>query len=746
MNGAPDGPGAANSFFPFRKESFVLTKKLVITAVLVFGSSLALADEGMWMPQQVPQLAEQLRAKGLQLDPNQFADLTGFPMGAIVSTGGCSASFISPVGLVATNHHCVYGYLQFNSTRERDLLTNGFLAPTRGDEIQASPNARVYVTTGIEDVTARVLGRIGPKTSDVERAKLIERRRKEIVSECEKAGGVRCRVASFFAGTQYLKTTQMEIRDVRLVYAPADGIGSFGGETDNWMWPRHTGDFGLLRAYVGPDGKPADFSPNNVPYQPKHFLKISTDDIDPGDMVIVAGYPGITFRYETAQETAMKIDYGFPTSIRYRQALMDILDRESQRGRDVEIKNAGRVRGLANYLKKYQGTLDAFEKGNLTEVRAAEEQKMRALIANDEALLRKHEAVMGELSRIFAEEQKTQERDTVLGWLYQASPMLSQANVLYELSRQRAKKDIDREEGMQERDWPRIKGGLTSAQRSIDLGSDRAGLAFFLREAANLPEGQRIPAVEKALASTGKEGVDAQVEAFLDRLYGNTQIGELSYREDLFDDTTAQLVARNDAMIAFAADLRPMLDANRDAGKQRTGALARLRPEYMQALRAVRGGLLAPDANGTLRVTFGEVIGYHPRDGVRYEPFTTAEGILEKHTGEGEFNAPSRLVELVRAKNYGPYADPELGTLPVDFLSNVDITNGNSGSATLNAKGEFIGLAFDGNYEAMGVDYVVDPELSRTIHVDSRYMLWVMDAVDGADDLLREMGVEPAIP
>lgn len=724
----------------------MLTKKLVIAVLITLTASFAFADEGMWMPQQVPQLADQLKAKGLQLDPQQFADLTGFPMGAIVSLGGCSASFISPMGLVATNHHCVYGYLQFNSTKERDLMKNGFLAPTRGDEILASPNARVFVTTGIEDVTSRVVGKMSPKISDVDRAKLIERRRKEIVSECEKAGGVRCRVAAFFAGTQYQKTTQMEIRDVRLVYAPAEGVGNFGGETDNWMWPRHTGDFGIVRAYVGPDGKPADFSPNNVPYQPKHFLKVSTADIDPGDMMIVAGYPGVTFRYETAQETAMKIDYDFPVSIRYRQALMDILDRESKRGRDVEIINAGRVRGLANYLKKYQGTLDAFKKGNLTEVRTAEEQKMRALFANDEALLEKHEAVTSELSRIFSEEQKTQERDTVLGWLYQSSPMLAQGNLLYELSRQRAKKDMDREEGMQERDWPRIKGGLTGAQRSIDLGSDRAGLAYFLKEAASLPAGQRIEAVDKALAATGKEGVDAQIEAFLDRLHGDTKIGDLAYRQDLFDDTTAQLMARNDAMITFAADLRPLLDANRDTGKARSGALARLRPEYMQALRAVRGGLLAPDANGTLRVTFGEVTGYEPRDGVQYEPFTTVEGVLEKNTGEGEFDAPARLIEQARAKNFGPYADPELGTLSLDFLSTTDITNGNSGSATMNAKGEFTGLAFDGNYEAMGVDYVVDPELSRTIHVDSRYMLWVMDAVDGADALLREMGVEPAIP
>jgi hypothetical protein len=736
--------GRRSVTFLFRKESLVL-KKSVIAVLLALTASFAVADEGMWMPQQVPQLADQLKAKGLQLDPQQFADLTGFPMGAIVSLGGCSASFISPVGLIATNHHCVYGYLQFNSTKEKDYLTNGFLAPARTDEIQASPNARVYVTTGIEDVTSRVVGKMSPKISDTERAKLIERRRKEIVTECEKPGGVRCRVASFFAGTQYLKTTQMEIRDVRLVYAPAEGVGNYGGETDNWMWPRHTGDFGLLRAYVGPDGKPADFSPNNVPYQPKHFLKVSTADIDPGDLMIVAGYPGVTFRYETAQETAMKIDYDFPASIRYRRALMDILERESKRGRDIEILNSNRIKGLANYLKKYQGTLDAFQKGNLQEVRAAEERKMRALFANDESLLNKHEALMSALATIFAAEQKTQQRDTVLGWLYQSSPMLSQASTLHEFSRQRAKKDIDREEGMQERDFPRIKGSVTSAQRSIDVQTDRAGLAFFLKEAAALPADQRIEAVDKALAATGKEGLDAQIDAFLDQLYGGTKIADVAFRQDLLDDTTAEIHARKDPMIEFAASLRPLLDANKEIGRQRSGALARLRPQYMEALRSVRGGLLAPDANGTLRVTFGEVVGYEPRDGVTYEPFTTVEGILEKHTGEGEFDAPDKLVEMARAKTFGPYVDPDLGTLPVDFLSDVDITNGNSGSATMNAKGEFTGLAFDGNYEAMGVDYVVDPELSRTIHVDSRYMAWVMDAVDGADAILVEMGVEPAI-
>ncbi|HVR44501.1 MAG TPA: S46 family peptidase [Thermoanaerobaculia bacterium] len=702
--------------------------------------------QGMWMPQQVPQLAEPLKERGLELDPQQFADLTGFPMGAVVSTGGCSAALVSPLGLIATNHHCVYGYLQFNSTPERDLIRNGFLAADRTGEIQASPDSRIYVTTGIEEVTDRITGRIGPRLNDLERAKLIEKRRKEMIAQCEKPRGLRCRVDSFFAGTQYLKTTQMEIRDVRLAYAPGAGIGNYGGETDNWMWPRHTGDFGFLRAYVGPDGQPADHSPDNVPYQPKHWLRIATGDLDPGDLVIVAGYPGVTFRYETAEETRMKIGYLFPTSIAYRKELIGILESESARGREVAIRNASRIRSLANYLKKYQGTLDAFEKGRLADVRADEERRMRSLVSNDGELLLKHEAVMNELQAIFDAEKETLQRDTAFSWLYTASPMLSQADFAYEMSRQRAKRDADRDERYQERNWPRLRGLIARTQRQIEPGTDRAGLAHFLRKAAVLPPDQRIEAVDAALAATGESEVEAQIDSLLERIYSGTRIADQAWREDRFDDSTREITALGDPLIELAAALRPLKDANERREKEWKGAFSRLRPEYMNALRAVRGGLLAPDANGTLRVTFGEVVGYAPRDGVMYTPFTTAGGILEKNTGEGEFDAPARALELVRDRRFGPYQDPDLGGLPVNFLTTVDITNGNSGSATLNGRGELAGLAFDGNYEAMGSDYVFDEKLQRAIHVDSRYMLWVMDAVDGADHLLREMGIEPQIP
>jgi len=293
-------------------------KSSLLISILAFSAFNLHAVEGMWMPDQIPQLAAELRKLGLQIDPNRLADLTGDPMGAIVSLGNCSASFVSPKGLIVTNHHCVTAGLQFNSTPQRNLIEHGFLARTMSEEIQTTPDGRVYLTSSIEDVTAKIVSGI-EKIAVSDRIETIERRQKELIAACEKPGGVRCLVPAFFEGGQYLKIIQTELRDVRLVYAPSRGVGNYGGEVDNWTWPRHTGDFAFLRAYVGRDGKPADFSPENVPYEPKHFLKISTDDLDPGDLAIVVGYPGTTLRYKLAEEVRDYQDFTYPLSIRYRR-------------------------------------------------------------------------------------------------------------------------------------------------------------------------------------------------------------------------------------------------------------------------------------------------------------------------------------------------------------------------------------------------------------------------------------------
>ena len=711
--------------------------KRVFVALCALSLALgAFADEGMWTPQQIPQLGTRMQQLGLKIDANRFADLTGDPMGAVVSLGGCSASFVSPDGLVVTNHHCGFGALQNNSTPQRDLITNGFLAKTRDEELPAGAGSRIFVTTQIEDVTSRVTGNIGPKLSDIDRAKLIEQRQKELVTECEKPGGVRCRVASFFEGAQYLRITQLEIRDVRLVYAPALGVGDFGGETDNWMWPRHTGDWSFLRAYVGKDGKPADYAKDNVPYHPAHFLKVATTGLNDGDFVLVAGYPGRTFRYRTAAEVKNAREFTYPTTIRYATDLNAILREAAKGNKEVDIRNASRVKGNDNVLKNYQGTLRGFETGGILEEREKREADLAKWIAADPARTKKYGSVMETMNRLDQQSETTRERDAVLQWLFRSSPMLAQASTIYRLSLERAKpNDLDRESGFQQRDWPRIGEMVKRADRTIEPASDRAGLRYFINESEKLPANERIEGIDRAVTAAG--GVDK----FLDQLYGGTKVASLGERQKMMQESTAELKARNDAMINLVEGLHPLQESIEQRGREIEGAMSRVRPLYLAALRDSASGPMYPDANGTLRITFGQVKGYAPRDAVWYTPQTTVSGIVQKNTFSGEFDAPKNEIAAIQANKTAGYVDPELHEVPVNFLSTCDTTGGNSGSPTLNAKGELCGLLFDGNYEALGSDFSVNPALTRSIHVDAVYMLWMMDAVDGAHNLLQEMGL-----
>lgn len=711
-------------------------------ALMVVCALTAAADDGMWMPQQIPALGDELRKLGLQIDPNQFSDLTAFPMGAIVSIGGCSASFVSPEGLLATNHHCVAGALQYNSTKDNNILRDGFLARERSQEIQASPDARVYVTTAIEDVTKQILAPFPANTADADRKRIITRRRREMINECEKPGSLRCQVASFFEGGQYQKITQMEIRDVRLVYAPALGVGNFGDEIDNWMWPRHTGDFSFYRAYVGKDGKPADFSAaNNVPYRPKHHFKISTRDLDPDDLVIVSGFPGTTSRHVTPSEVEGELAYDLPTSVRYRTMLARLLQERGKDNPTIALANASRIASLENYLKKHTGTLEAFKRGSFVTAKRAQERRLRESL--DATLGVSYDKASGELEKLLAAKRATRERDTVFGWFATASPMLSQASMLYRLSIEKTKDDLDRAENYTDRNRKRLQQTMTRNRRSIEPGSDRAGLRLFLLEATRLPSDHRITPLDAALAATGQSTPEAQVDSLLDRLYASTKIGDKDAEEKMFNETTAQLTARNDSMIAFAASLRPFADTLEREDSTREGAMSRLRPVMFDALRVASGGRLYPDANSTLRVGFGQIKGYSPKNAVWYQPQTDVRGVLQKDTGEEPFNSPKRLLERAQKGEFGTYADEDLKSLPVDFISTNVVTNGSSGSVTLNAWGELCGLAFDSNWEGVGSDFMVETDITRTVHVDSRYMLWVMDAIDGAHNLLREMGITP---
>ena len=715
----------------------------------------ARADEGMWMPRQIPQLKERLQAMGFRGDPQAFADLTGQPMGAIVSLGGCSASFVSPDGLVVTNNHCVQGALQYNSKPEHNLMVDGYLAKTRADELWAGPGSRVLVTVSVKDVTDEIAGRIGPKTTDRKRFDVIEQRVKARTAECEKAG-LRCTVAPFFEGLEWFEIGQMEIQDVRLVYAPAAGIGNFGGETDNWQWPRHTGDWSFYRAYVSKDGKAVPFSNENVPFRPKHWLKVSSSGASPGDLVFVAGYPGRTFRLAPYEDVKETVAWALPRSVRRSTDRIAILEKLGKDDKETALHVAQMIRGLNNGLTKNKGVLQGMVKGGLLADKEKMERDFVKWIDADAARKARYGDVIPAMNALTAERARTRERNALLTEMGGVSPLmvgsaLGASQTLYRFSVERAKKDADRDPAFQERNWTRLREAQERAQRTLDPKADRALMRYALADVARLPESQRIEAFDKAIGlGPGMAEADAAkaIDAWLEKLVAGTKIYDRAFRLSLLDESTKDLVATKDPMVLIAAGLYPLQEAIREKTREREGALYRLGPQYAEALLAKNGGLVAPDANSTLRVTYGRVLGVPERDGLIYSPQTTLAGVVEKATGKGEFNAPKAeldAIEALRAGKTSPYVDPKLNDVPVNFLSTVDTTGGNSGSATLDARGELCGLLFDGTFDTVASDYLFDPVRTRSIHVDTRYMLWIMSEVDGATNLLKEMGEAPSL-
>ncbi|MEJ5208418.1 S46 family peptidase [Denitratimonas sp. CY0512] len=705
----------------------------------------AIAVEGMWTPEQLPQIADALKRTGLQLDPATLSDLRGQPMGAIVSLGGCTASFVSPNGLVVTNHHCAYGSLQLNSTPENNMLRDGFIAETLADEVSAGPGARIWVTQDISDVTAQVLGGIPADASDRARNDAIEAAQKKLVAECEADEIYRCRVFSHFGGVQYRLFRQVEIRDVRIAYAPPDAIGRFGGDEDNWIWPRQTGDFTFYRAYVGPDGKPAPYSEDNVPYRPKHFLPMAKDALNEGDFVMVAGYPGRTQRYQLASQIDDAIEWTYPTQIAIFNDLINIAETAGKADADVAIKYASSLAGWNNGSKNMAGMLDGFRRADAAGTKHREEAGLVAWLEQRGGEGRAALANYREYAALIESQRATRERNRVVNALA-GSGLLGSANRIYRLAQERALDDAAREPGYQQRDWPGIEAGLRQLERRMDVGVDRQILEYWLEKYAALPADQRLQELDAWAWLKGDAPSREALAAKLDALYAGTSLTATDARLAAFEQDQATLDASDDSFLQLAAALSPALKRLEDERKAFNGALARLQPGYMQALidyRTSQDRATYPDANSSLRITFGNVQGVSPRDGMTYLPFSTTRGIVEKHTGTDPFDATQAQLDAIAQRRFGRWAVESLNDVPVNYLADLDVTGGNSGSPTLNAKGEFVGLIFDGIWESVASNWVFDPAITRTIHVDWRYMLWIMDEVYPAPAILRELGVEP---
>jgi hypothetical protein len=702
---------------------------------------------GMWMPEQLPEQAATLKAVGLEIDPAALSQPTSEILGAVVSLGGCSASFVSDEGLIITNHHCATGALQFNSTPKENLIVDGYLARTRADERWSGPTARIFVTQASRDVTKEVRDGLEKIKSDKDRHDKIEEHTKALVSACEKdRPGMRCTAAEYFGGQQYRLIEQLEIRDVRLVFAPHEGVGNFGGEVDNWRWPRHDGDVSMFRAYVGKDGKPADHSPDNVPYHPPRRLKIAQKPLEQGDMVMVAGYPGQTNRLRTADEVEDNVSWGYPRRIKFCEENLALLDTLTKGNPELKIKATPFIRGLGNTLTKFRGILDGLGKGGLAEQKKKEEAELKAWILADPARKATYGEVLDTMTKLSVELRKTREADAALGEVYRMVSLVEAAGKIVRMAEERPKADAKRDPAFQERNWQRMEQAEASGQKRYDRTLDKALLKLVLQRAVRIPGKDRV-AVLTTIVGKG-DVTDAKIDAAIDALYQGTSLEDLDGRVKLLKTaTTADLKKSKDPLIQLALKLRPLQKVVNDRGDAYEGAIATLKPRFIEALQKHSKTPLAPDANSTLRVTYGTVRGYSPQPGAPvYAPFTAASEMVKKHTGTEPFNAPSVVLDAIKAKKFGPYVDPDLGEVPVDFLSDLDITGGNSGSATLNARGELVGLAFDGNYESMASDWLFMPSVTRTIHVDVRYILWLLDAAYGGDHLLKEMGVTPAIP
>ncbi|MGB9835123.1 MAG: S46 family peptidase [Candidatus Saccharicenans sp.] len=718
---------------PVKKFKQKLIFLLILTVVANLGLRLS-ADEGMYPLSEVPRL--DLTAKGLKIDPALIFDPTRNSLLYAVVQLGATGSFISPDGLIITNHHVAFGAVQAVSTPEKDYLKNGFLARSRAEEIPA-PGRTARITESFRDVSSEVLGVLKKNMSNAERAKAIERQIKKIVAEVEKANpGKRAEVAEMFPGKSYWLFIYTDLKDIRLVYVPPLGVGNFGGEDDNWMWPRHTGDFTLLRAYVAPDGSPAEYSDRNVPFRPKTYLKVNPAGVREGDFVFLLGYPARTYRHLPASYLAFEQNVRMPLVADWYEWQIKLMEQMGKTSREVALKHDARVKGLANTMKNYRGKLAGLKKLNFLAEKQSEEKKLQEFISRDPQRLKMYGQVLPELEKIYDEMSAEYPRTFILDQLRRSVLLFQNAMAVVEATHERQKPDLERNSAYMDRNFRQTKQRIALTMKSsFYLPTDVAVFKELLRRAAALPEGQKIEPLSR-LANSPQ-----QMDEAVERLFKSTKMAEADYVVELMDKKPEEIKELSDPLLQLALNLYPEYKKIEEANQARKGRLDELQARLVDVRQAFLGKQFIPDANGTLRLTYGRVEGYSPKDAVYYRPFTTVRGIEEKTTGEPPFDTPAGILELIRQKKFGQLINPDLKTISVCFLYSTDTTGGNSGSPVLNADGELVGVNFDRVWEATINDFTWSHEFSRSIGVDIRYVLWILKELAGADHLLAEMGV-----
>jgi hypothetical protein len=718
-----------------------LSLGLVCLILLLLISLKVRADEGMYPLNQLDQdLMKKMKKMGCELSLEDIYNPQGTGLASAVVHLGATASFVSPKGLIITNHHVAYRAVQRISTPEENYIENGFLARSIEKEVPA-PGYQAYVLLSMEDVTGQVLSAVNDPMTDLERYTAIDKKKKAIVKEAEEKGDLECRVVAMNYGMAYCLFTFLKLKDIRLVYVPPRSIGEYGGDIDNWMWPRHCGDFAFLRAYVGPDGKPAEFSKDNLPYEPKSYLKISARGIMENDFAMVMGFPGRTYRHLNSFAIVEDQEFRYPFQIKTATDLIQIFEEFSRKDKKAAVKLSSSIKSLNNTLKNNQGMLEGLKKTELFKKKRAEEMAFLEFLNKNPGLDNKYGSLLSKIEILYQEQKKLREKRALLRWITRGSSMLNCALIINKWSLEKEKKDMEREVGYQEKDFPNLEIRLKVAQRSLVPEADEKALEYFLKKALSLPEGQKIKAVEEIVSHNPDLSKDQAVSEFLGILYGETALFSAEQRVRMLHLSRKELFTLIDPFIKFAAELEEEKESLNSKEKEFSGAFSRLVPLYLEGIEFWKGSKLYPDANSTLRLNFGQVKGYSPQDALTYHYLTSLSGVMEKHTGVEPFDNPGKLLKVYKNKDFAPYVDKNINDVPVNFLTTNDSTGGNSGSPVINAKGELVGLLFDGNYEAMYSDYSFDPKLTRSINVDIRYVLFIAEKVDKALNVLEELTI-----
>jgi hypothetical protein len=695
------------------------------------------AQEGMWMLTQLGKL--DLEKKGLLIPLEQvYSPNKPCLANAVLQLGGGTASFVSPDGLVLTNHHVAYTALQRASSVIQDYLTNGFLAKERSSEIPAS-GYQARLMTEMKDVTDVVLAAAKGITDPVER----DTKMKELIAEMTKAVSTKANdmlaeVVPMYNGKQYIMYTYKIFKDIRITYSPPLSIGNYGGETDNWMWPRHTGDFSFMRVYVSPSGLGNEFSSENIPYKPKVWLKVAQGDLDEGDFSFIIGYPGATTRYRSSTSVQWNLEYSYPFYIQNYREIITLAEEITKNDPVGRLKVSSLTKGLANAMKNYQGKVDGMIHTNFLQKKLDFEKEYLTWANSTPVRKAKFGEILSKEKSEYEVIRKTKDRDNVFGILQGLSgTMLSVAEQIYNVSRELERPVSERQPGLTDEGLKEFADGLAYDYNDYVEPLDKALLLRLLKMAALLPADQRITGLDYILTGSGKTP-----EQWIDEAYRTSKLSDPVYAKTLIGKPVADLEKSGDPFIRIAINIFPMSEEISKISGDFGIKVTALRKEYMDALFEWQGTNMYSDANGTIRFTWGPLKGYKPADAVWYYPFTTLNGVLSKNTGKEPFDAPPALVDLERKKDFGRWSDPDLNDVPVAFLNQCDITGGNSGSPVMNAKGEIVGVAFDGNYEAMISDWQYDYSLQRCIAVDIRYILFVTEKFGNASFILNEMGLK----